>query len=145
MGITIIHLEGPLAGKEQHFDDSVAEILFGRDREEALVVYPPEYDVVSKKHCQLSRNEVGDYSIALFGDRYVEIDGVPAATQRNKGVRMKTAAAGPNTAAKHTNSSCPGAHRWSRRPLLVSGLVLSTLMPRNRSASLLTPRPRGEI
>lgn len=86
MGITIIHLEGPLAGKEQHFDDSVEAILFGRDREEALVVYPPEYNVVGRKHCQLRRNEVGDYTVELFGDRYVEIDGVPA----DNGARVKS-------------------------------------------------------
>ncbi len=78
MSITIKHLEGPLAGQEQHFDDTVGAILFGRDREAAEVVYPPEYDVVGRKHFALRRNEAGDYSVELFGKRYVGIDGIAA-------------------------------------------------------------------
>jgi hypothetical protein len=43
MTITIKHLEGALAGKEQTF---VEAVVFGRDREVAQVIYPPEYDIV---------------------------------------------------------------------------------------------------
>ena len=78
MAITIKHLDGPLAGQEQRFGDDVQEIVFGRSREEAQVLYPPEYDVVGRKHFQLRCTKAGDYSAELFGQRYVAIDGIPA-------------------------------------------------------------------
>jgi len=78
MSITIKHLDGPLKGQEQSFDDSVKTIMFGRDREEAQIVYPPEYNVVGGRHFELRRTRAGDYSVELFGKRYVEIDGNPA-------------------------------------------------------------------
>jgi len=78
MSITIKHHDGPLKGEQQHFDDSVTTIMFGRDREEAQIVYPPEYDVVGRRHFELRRTKAGDYSVELFGKRYVEIDGNPA-------------------------------------------------------------------
>src|SRR5262245_34930595 len=77
MSITIKHLDGPLAGQMQTFDDTVNGIVFGRDREAAQVVYPPEYDVVGRKHFALNRNLAGDYSVELFGSRYVDVDGMP--------------------------------------------------------------------
>jgi len=78
MTITIKHLEGPLKGTEAAFDDSYDSVLFGRDREVAQVVYPPEYDVVGRRHFELRRTPAGDYTVELFGTRYVEIDGKPA-------------------------------------------------------------------
>ncbi len=78
MTITIRHLDGPLAGQEQSFDDSYASIVFGRDPEACQVVYPPDYTVVGRRHFELRRGRAGDYTIGLFGKRYVEIDGVPA-------------------------------------------------------------------
>jgi Trypsin-like peptidase domain len=78
MTITITHLEGPLAGNEQTFDDTVDAVVFGRDGEVAQIVYPPEYDVVGRRHFELRRTTSGDYTIELFGKRYVEMDGVPA-------------------------------------------------------------------
>ncbi len=53
-------------------------VVFGRDRETAQVVYPPEYDVVGRRHFELRRTKAGDYTVELFGSRYVEIDGKPA-------------------------------------------------------------------
>lgn len=77
MSITIRHLDGPLKGLEQHFDDSVAEIIIGRSPD-CQVVFPPEYTEISKKHVALRRNPAGDYAVELFTERYVEIDGILA-------------------------------------------------------------------
>src|SRR6185437_12020271 len=80
MSITIRHIEGSLAEgqpKEQTFGDSVDTITFGRERD-CQVVYAPEYTVVGKRHCQLVRQVTGDYRVNLLGERYVEINGVPA-------------------------------------------------------------------
>ena len=77
MSITIKHLDGPLAGKEQSFDNSVDKITLGREGS-CQVIYPPEYNVVGKQHFQLERQDSGDYCVKLLGSRYVEIDGVPA-------------------------------------------------------------------
>ena len=80
MSITIKHLDGNLAEgqpKEQTFGDSVDTITFGRERD-CQIVYAPEYTVVGKRHCQLLRQVTGDYRVNLLGQRYVEINGVPA-------------------------------------------------------------------
>src|SRR5262245_36198432 len=80
MSITIKHREGNLAegqSKEQTFGDSVDTITFGRERD-CQVVYAPEYTVVGKRHFQLQRQVTGDYRVNLLGQRYVEINGVPA-------------------------------------------------------------------
>ncbi len=80
MSITIKHLEGKLAEgqeKEQTFGDSVETITFGRERD-CQIVYAPEYTVVGKRHCQLVRQVTGDYRVNLLGERYVEVNGVPA-------------------------------------------------------------------
>jgi hypothetical protein len=77
MSITIKHLHGPLKG-DQPFDDKYPSVVFGRDPEACQVVYPPEYDVVGKKHFELKRGKAGDYTVGLFGKRYVEIDGKQA-------------------------------------------------------------------
>lgn len=78
MPIIIVHLEGPLAGREQQFDDSVDLILFGRDAD-CQVVYPPETRTVGGRHFALRRVRAGDYVVDLFGlGRVVEIDGIRA-------------------------------------------------------------------
>ncbi len=80
MSITIKHLDGNLAEgqpKEQTFGDSVDTITFGRERD-CQIVYAPEYTVVGKRHCQLVRQVTGDYRVNLLGQRYVEVNGVPA-------------------------------------------------------------------
>ncbi len=78
MPIIIVHLEGPLAGREQQFDDSIDLILFGRDAD-CQVVYPPETRTVGGRHFALRRVGDGDYAVDLFGlGRVVEIDGIRA-------------------------------------------------------------------
>jgi hypothetical protein len=75
MAITIRHLEGPLVGHEQHFDDSVEVITFGRSAE-CDVVYPLECVEIGRKHFQLRRLASCNYVVSLFENRFVEIDGV---------------------------------------------------------------------
>jgi hypothetical protein len=77
MSITIKHVEGPLAGKVQEFDDSYDTITFGREGD-CQVVYPAEETAVAKMHLQLERTPSGDYSLKLLGGRSAEIDGKPA-------------------------------------------------------------------
>ena len=77
MSITIKHLEGPLAGTEQHFDDKVNKIEFGREAD-CQVIYPPECTIVGKRHFLLERQKSGDYRVDLEGQRFVSVDGVPA-------------------------------------------------------------------
>jgi Trypsin-like peptidase domain len=75
MAITIKHLDGPLKGDaHQTFDDNVDSVVFGRDPETCQVVYPPDYNVVGKKHFELRRGRAGDYTVGLFGQRYVGIN-----------------------------------------------------------------------
>jgi hypothetical protein len=76
MSITIKHLDGPLKGQpDQSFDDKYPSVVFGRDPEACQVVYPPEYNIVGKQHFALRRGPAGDYSVELFGKRYVGING----------------------------------------------------------------------
>ena len=77
MSITIKHLEGPLAGKEQTFDDSCKTVAFGRTGS-AQVSYPPECTPVGEKHLELKQNDTGGYTISLCGTQYVEVDGKEA-------------------------------------------------------------------
>ena len=98
MAITIKHLEGPLAGREQHFDDSVGEITFSRGSE-CDVVYPLEYNIISRRHFALRRSPTGDYFAEIFGNRYVAIDDVPAkngAVVRSGNVMRLGAPRGPS-------------------------------------------------
>jgi hypothetical protein len=77
MSITIKHVDGPLQGETNEFGDGVGTILIGRQAD-CQIVYPAEYTVIGKTHCQLERQVSGDYCVRLLGDHYVEIDGSPA-------------------------------------------------------------------
>lgn len=77
MSITIKHLDGPLKGETNEFGDGVATILIGRQAD-CQIVYPAEYTIIGKTHCQLERQVSGDYCLRLLGEHYVEIDGSPA-------------------------------------------------------------------
>jgi hypothetical protein len=80
MSITLTHLDGPLAGQTQNFDDKAKTIRFGREAD-CQVKYPPEYTIVGKQHVQLERQSSGDYRVNREGERYVSVDGVPADNQ----------------------------------------------------------------
>ncbi len=75
--IVIKHLSGPLRGEEQSISDGRERITFGRSSS-CDVVFPPEEMIVGRKHFALVRKPSGDWSIDLFGDHYVEVDGVEA-------------------------------------------------------------------
>jgi hypothetical protein len=77
-GLTIRHLEGPLAGQHQYFPESVPTIRFGRPTEQTQVSYPANYTKVGRLHCSLKRKELGDYCLELTPKHYVEIDGLEA-------------------------------------------------------------------
>ena len=77
MSITIKHLEGPLAGKQQPFDDGCKTIEFGRAAR-AQVSYPTECVAVGEKHLELKQNDTSGYTLALCGARYVEVNGKEA-------------------------------------------------------------------
>lgn len=77
-GLTIKHLEGPLAGQHQYFPDSVETIAFGRPPQKTEVSYPPKYTKVGRLHLLLNRNKPGIYSVELTPKHYVEINGVEA-------------------------------------------------------------------
>ena len=76
-GLTIKHLDGPLAGQRQYFPPDANTIMFGRSREEAQVVYPSSFTSIGVRHFELKRTPAGDYHIELFGKRYVAMDGHP--------------------------------------------------------------------
>ena len=99
MSITIKHLEGPLAGTEQHFDDKVDKIEFGREAD-CQVIYPPECTIVGKRHFLLERQKSGDYRVDLEGQRFVSVDGVPAenktVVRSGSVLRLGSATEGPS-------------------------------------------------
>ncbi len=88
-GITIKHREGPLAGTQQFFPDSVDTITFGRPPEATDVAYPEDYTKVGRFHFSLSKRRLGEeggnksmrgayYVQDVTPDHYVEIGGVAA-------------------------------------------------------------------
>lgn len=76
--LTIKHIDGPLAGQEQTISDDQAQVIIGRDPDRCQIVYPPDATIVGRVHCGLVRQPSGDWAIDLYGDHYVEIDGVAA-------------------------------------------------------------------
>ncbi|MEJ0051161.1 MAG: trypsin-like peptidase domain-containing protein [Methylovirgula sp.] len=76
--LTIKHVDGPLAGQEQTISDDQAQVNVGRDPDRCQIVYPPDSTIVGRVHCGLLRQPSGDWAVDLYGDHYVEIDGVAA-------------------------------------------------------------------
>jgi len=66
MTLTVKHIDGPLAGKTQSFDDEKARIVFGRDPSQCDVVWPPDYTAVSRQHFALVKT-TGGYRFELPG------------------------------------------------------------------------------
>ena len=77
-GVTIKHLEGPLAGQHQYFPATIETIVFGRPPQKTDVSYPANYTKVGRLHFSLKQKELGDYCVELTPNHYVEIDGVQA-------------------------------------------------------------------
>src|SRR5215204_656599 len=77
--LVIRHLTGPLAGKEERPQGRQPDrIVFGRDPEVCDVVFPPGATLVSRRHFALVRKLSGNWTIDLFGEPFVAVDGQPA-------------------------------------------------------------------
>jgi hypothetical protein len=80
--LVIRHRTGPLAGNRQELDGRNDRIVFGRDAEVCNVVFPAEETLVSRRHFALERKLSGAWTVALFGDPFVAINGEPAENGR---------------------------------------------------------------
>ena len=80
-GMTIKHVEGPLAGTEQRFPLNTEKIVFGRPPEQTDVAYPADYAAVGRLHFSLKKTELGNYCVELTPKHYVEVNGEPAKNQ----------------------------------------------------------------
>jgi hypothetical protein len=79
MMLIIRHRTGPLAGKEETPQGRQPDrIIFGRDASVCDVVYPPDALIISRRHFALVRSMSGDWTVQLFGDPYVAVNGEPA-------------------------------------------------------------------
>jgi hypothetical protein len=77
--LIIRHRTGPLAGKEERpVGRAPDRIVFGRDREVCDVVFPPDARIVSRRHFALVRKLSGYWTVDLFGEPFVAVDGQPA-------------------------------------------------------------------
>ncbi|MGE0650697.1 MAG: serine protease [Alphaproteobacteria bacterium] len=75
MSLIVRHLEGPLAGQTQTFEDTKARVSFGRNGDVCDVVFPEDCTIVGREHFALDRKFAGSYEIDLNKAHYVEIDG----------------------------------------------------------------------
>lgn len=75
--LVVEHLTGPLAGTRTQIESGVERVMVGR-KLDCQVVYPPETTLVSRNHFALVRKPSGDWTVDLFGDPYVAIDGLTA-------------------------------------------------------------------
>jgi pSer/pThr/pTyr-binding forkhead associated (FHA) protein len=75
--VTVSHVSGPLAGKSENFDDKKDRIEFGRDPDVCDVVYPADDTTVGRRHFALRREPSGDWAVDVYGDHFVDLDGVP--------------------------------------------------------------------
>src|SRR5688572_17507473 len=77
--LIVRHRSGPLAGSEQPVEGRERDrIVFGRDPNACDVVFPPDTTHVSRRHFALVRKPSGDWTVDLFGQPYVAVNGEPA-------------------------------------------------------------------
>ncbi len=76
--LIIRHRTGPLAGKDRQVEPASDRIVFGRDPNACDVVFPPDATIVARRHFALVRKPSREWTIDLFGDRYVALNGKPA-------------------------------------------------------------------
>jgi len=72
-GVTIKHLEGPLAGKRHYFPFGTEKITFGRLPRQNDVGYPEDCTIVGRNHFSLKGDENGNYCVELTPNHYVQI------------------------------------------------------------------------
>ena len=75
--LTIRHQNGALAGTEAAIDPAKDRVVFGRQLD-CDVQYPPEETAVSRHHFALVRKPSGSWTIELFGEPFVAVNGAPA-------------------------------------------------------------------
>lgn len=73
--LIIRHLTGPLAGKEQRIEAKTERVTFGRDPNACDVVFPPDATIVARRHFALQRKPSGEWTLDLFGDPFVAVNG----------------------------------------------------------------------
>jgi len=78
--LVVKHLTGPLKGQEDRIDPKLDKVVFGR-KADCQIIYPPEETIVAREHFALLRKPpgpVGHWTIDLFGEPFVAVDGVAA-------------------------------------------------------------------
>ncbi|MFQ5503311.1 MAG: trypsin-like peptidase domain-containing protein [Planctomycetota bacterium] len=88
MAITIRRVGGESAGEVLEFDDSVAEICFGRDPDRCQVTFPAKNARVSREHFAI-RRVLGSYRLVLNKKNPVLVDGKPAHDDQVLGVESQ--------------------------------------------------------
>lgn len=76
--LIIRHRAGVLKGREQSIDDTKDTLVFGRDSDVCDVIFPADETLVSRRHFALERKLSGAWTIDLYGDPYVAVNGQPA-------------------------------------------------------------------
>ena len=77
MALRITHLDGPLAGQVQEFDNDKERIQIGRVSDDTDVRYPDDYTAVSREHVVLVQGP-GIYRLDLSTAKPVFVNGEPA-------------------------------------------------------------------
>lgn len=77
MALRITHLDGPLAGQVQEFDNEKERIQIGRVAGDSDVRYPDDYTAVSREHVVLVQGP-GIYRLDLSTAKPVFVNGEPA-------------------------------------------------------------------
>ena len=75
--LTIWHASGALAGTKVAIDPSKERVVVGRQMD-CDIHYPPEEAIVARRHFALVRKPSGSWTIELFGDPFVALNGLPA-------------------------------------------------------------------
>jgi Trypsin-like peptidase domain/FHA domain len=75
--LTVRHLNGALAGTETAVDAGKDRVVVGRQLD-CDVQFPPEETAVARHHFALVRRPSGSWTVELFGEPFVAINGQPA-------------------------------------------------------------------
>jgi len=75
--LTIRQASGALAGTKVEIDPSKERVVVGRQMD-CDIHYPPEEAIVARRHFALVRKPSGSWTIELFGDPFVALNGLPA-------------------------------------------------------------------
>jgi hypothetical protein len=76
--LIIRHRTGALAGQGQTVEEPSDRVTFGRDPDACDVVFPPDETLISRRHFALERKPSGEWTLDLFGEPFVAVNGTPA-------------------------------------------------------------------